>query len=673
VDNLKRCLGLDTGEGMTGEDRPPPLLTGFQVDDKMEPVLFWRNGEQLDLAAKIVDDIFDRQVRVHDLKLVQDVQSYLLSLGGNKVFVSNPGTQNELAVDLASNLKSKGYPCFQYKEEDREPGRSLEIELEHEINESDLFVALIDASYWESAYCRFELELAVQRWERRELRILIYNKGSDAPIPPFLKRNLFYDLAEMRDRLPTMIGHVEALFRSSTTIELEPAEAETATQALSTQFDLSEPRVLLTDIAGLDKSLATELLQTLEQETPSAEQLLDALVARTAVDRKSARALARLLSIASRRVGNSDRDQLRRTLTRQRLYPHIHCFSRWEAFARRDEIRWLAPKTSQDSILSLLAKISGENDEWLAAIQGSGQWFKENSYPDRATREHLAKRDARLCIECTADQLSIPYEWATVPDVVEPLGRWRPVRRHLTGLAQEHHPDTLDRALANGAIPPPRILLFGYGGPELPRVDRELKEVRKLIRRRYQEFTWPDVAVNTVLSPEATRDRLERELQDGDYLALHICGHAGFEGDRAFLALLDASGNTDRVYGDELREWMRDTDLRFVFLNVCVSAQARAPGAGNLGYFRALVTECVEAGVTEVVSHLWPVLDDEAYRLAVDFYSAYVNNEFDAAGALMEARQRRRFNTEAAWGAPLLVSQGCTPEQTLLRLEARKA
>jgi CHAT domain-containing protein len=171
----------------------------------------------------------------------------------------------------------------------------------------------------------------------------------------------------------------------------------------------------------------------------------------------------------------------------------------------------------------------------------------------------------------------------------------------------------------------------------------------------------------------ATRNELQRQIQDGDYQLLHLSGHAGFDNGRAFLQLRPAAGEDThgRVYADDLGAWTRNSDLRFVFLNVCTGVLPDAGQRPVLNQYRTLCSELLEAGVPEVIAHMWPVADDEGYPLAIHFYDAYMSNEFDAARALMLARRSRNRTKEAVWGAPILVSQARVQEQRLSVLEER--
>ncbi|MCP3915787.1 MAG: CHAT domain-containing protein, partial [bacterium] len=98
----------------------------------------------------------------------------------------------------------------------------------------------------------------------------------------------------------------------------------------------------------------------------------------------------------------------------------------------------------------------------------------------------------------------------------------------------------------------------------------------------------------------------------------------------------------------------------------------------KLGSHRTLCGELVGAGIPEIISHLWPISDGQAYRLATRFYDAYLRSpsdgtthEFDAALALLRARQAMEETSEAIWGAPVLVSQGPAVRRRLPELTER--
>jgi nucleoside phosphorylase len=90
-----------------------------------------------------------------------------------RVFISNAHSQNETARQLVRKLESANIRYFHYMDVTR-IGATWKEELDRELQESDLFVALIDEDYHTSNWCQYELQHAFKRWAERRVVMLPY-------------------------------------------------------------------------------------------------------------------------------------------------------------------------------------------------------------------------------------------------------------------------------------------------------------------------------------------------------------------------------------------------------------------------------------------------------------------------------------------------------------------
>jgi hypothetical protein len=113
----------------------------------------------------------------------QDGLDYFRKAGRRKakVFVSNASASNDLATQVIARLKRESIDFFHYQVKDAIPvGEDWIRKLEREIEDSGIFVALVDRDYVISQWCRHELELARKQAAEGRLRIHPYALNDDA-------------------------------------------------------------------------------------------------------------------------------------------------------------------------------------------------------------------------------------------------------------------------------------------------------------------------------------------------------------------------------------------------------------------------------------------------------------------------------------------------------------
>lgn len=150
----------------------PEFLSGYTVGD-IDPIITWRTLDEL--ALEIVQHVQKFQQTRTLLDTLDGGRRYFLSAGRRraKVFVSNAHTLNDLALELIKGFQTINVQFFHYQATLR-IGSAWQYELERELNECEVFIALISDEYHTSKWCQYELEYAFERWSHKQVIILPY-------------------------------------------------------------------------------------------------------------------------------------------------------------------------------------------------------------------------------------------------------------------------------------------------------------------------------------------------------------------------------------------------------------------------------------------------------------------------------------------------------------------
>ena len=685
---LRSALGLcksETGDadGLVGL---PRLYKGFEIDPKMTPVLFWRDEDVGRLAKKIVDIILDLRVREKDLKVVKDATEYFLSLGGKLVFISNAGGMNSLGDPLADAMRDKSINYFHYTKVERASGSIPTGEpcreyLHKEIMQAELFVALVNPAYWKSLECELEFDAAIRRWDRHELQLLIYQSGENEELPPFLQRSQIGQLDQMDHSIETILRDTERVLERGNILRLDPDHVERLASLLQSVWPVTskaDASQLLGTQAGMTNEQLGLLLKDGEEFTYSATSLLKKLIAGATIEAYGVEPLGLLILNMARQVSHEeDRGFLKGLIPRYRLFRNVNNLEVWKSRRRRSEVGMVLDKGGlqrrglpvrsamglEDDFLEMVIQLTGESENWDTVVEKVGQTLAGKLLSEADSVRWFQSIGNRFCIASRESDLTIPIEWLVGEAIHGPLGKRHAVRRYVIDYTSDNALQPLDAALGNGDIPPPRVLLIGYGGRGLREVSTELSSLRDLWKEHYQQLGWPRSLIQMVPAEDATRTRFEQELRSGDYQIIHFCGHADYdENDRPFLQFCppdDRELDAGRVSGEELGHWASAGQIRFFYLNCCLSAASPASVASRS---TTLVHHLLQAGVPEVIAYLWPIKDQQAMSLAVHYYQEYLH-VFDAAEALRMARDKKDSTEESIWAAPILVSQDRFPEK----------
>ena len=175
---------------MPGETPESVVLPAIIARHKPEPtdeapVEFWRDAsELLQRVTSHVSKFNTDRIEFH----TKDAGNRYFSRAGRrdaKVFISNASVSNPLANKLITELRLESIDFFHYQVKDAIPvGERWLEELERQIEQSGIFVALLTAEYLQSRWCLFELQVARRRAIDAKLKIHPY--ALDASVSPVL-------------------------------------------------------------------------------------------------------------------------------------------------------------------------------------------------------------------------------------------------------------------------------------------------------------------------------------------------------------------------------------------------------------------------------------------------------------------------------------------------------
>jgi CHAT domain-containing protein len=173
-------------------------------------------------------------------------------------------------------------------------------------------------------------------------------------------------------------------------------------------------------------------------------------------------------------------------------------------------------------------------------------------------------------------------------------------------------------------------------------VAREIADLSRLVDGQSQclldgEATWPQ------LQALSTPAGLQR------FAFWHIASHAFYDsitGRLSGIALADQD-----VWLDQLRTLAPLPEL--ITLSACSGTQHLLfEGDEAIG----LTTTCLAAGARQVIGNLWPVRDEAAASLMVDFYRHFLGGESAArALALAQRAAAQRHEDTLNWGSCLCI------------------
>lgn len=629
--------------------RLPLLFCGYRIDSGMRPIQFWTESiidEAVETVARITREYRDRERR---LETQENADDYFLRLRGNRIFISTSSELSAWTTPLKEALETAGMPAFHYKVPEIPIGVEWMPELRKRIADADLFLAFLSPGYWTSPVCIDEIALAIDRWERHQLVIIVGTPAARPPMPKFLGRYQTEALSDSERDVDTIVKHVQARFRRVG--RSDAMSVESIARPLARHLDAEG----ITDIPGFLERVcglpAVEAADLSARTGGDADKIVETLVSRARVEKLGGSALGHLCFWLRRREGDPE---TRRSLNRQfsllRLFPNLHDVRAWnERRTRRDvevTIRSGAPRQA----LEVITALTGDRANALDVVKRMGAEIA--GYLDVSDGAALAADETcAVSIVSSIDDLMIPVEWAVLPKMSSPLARAYRVSRRVSHTGPRR--ESIEDLFEDDAAAPPRVLLFGYGPPELPHVRAEIVAIRDQFTRRYAENEWPTEIIESLTGEGATSDALRLAVSGSDFDIVHIAGHAGWVDNGPALELATTGGSPALLASRDLAQWLQSSSVRFVYLSCCDGASVPLQSAQFAGWRQTLCRDVIEAGVSEVAGYFWPVSDQRSARFASQFYESFLQN-FDAPGAMLSAR-RSTMADDPVWAGAVIV------------------
>ncbi len=664
-EKLERALRLrvDDAEGPGTDDgeaglpapsvRLPLLFRGYRVDRGMRPIQFWREDDTdkaVEAIARLTKEYRDRERR---LETQENADDYFLKLRGNRIFISTSSELSAWTTPLKEALQTAGMPAFHYKVPDIEIGAEWMPELRQRIADADLFLAFLSPGYWASPVCLDEMALAIERWERHQLIIIVGTPAARPPMPVFLSRYQTEALSNADRDIDVIVSHVQSRFRRegrSDVLSIESIgtplarhlEAEGITNTGIVAFLQRECGVPAADAADVAARAGGD-----------AFKLVETLINRARVEKLGGSALGRLCFWLRRReVDPATRRALTRQFSLLRLFPKLHDLRSWNERRNRRDIPITIAPTAPRPELEVITALAGDHAQALDTVRQMSTRIAGYLEVAAADLTALATQDrCRVSVVSTVDDLMIPVEWAVVAGISGPLARACPVSRRIA--LTEPRRESIEDQFEDAAAAPPRVLLFGYGPPELLHVHTEIAALHGQFTRRYAANEWPVDLIDLVSGPQATAEVLRLAISDSDIDILHLAGHAGWVDGGPALQLAGAGGKPSFVASGDLGQWLKRSSVRFVYLSCCGGASTPLGTEQFAGWRQTLCRDVIEAGVAEVAGYFWPVSDQRSSRFASQFYESFLQ-DFDAPAAMLSAR-RATMADDPVWAGSIIV------------------
>lgn len=701
IPNLEAAMRLPHDRMAWSQTRPdlPILYAGYRVGTEMQPVVFWREHEQLFDALE--HHVLRIRNRHKDLEKDGDATKYFLSLGRvpGKVFVSHENSSSAFVDELCREFDSKGIEYYHYRAPDAKRGGEPDFPdaLKRRINEAAVFLTLINSAYAGKRWCMQELALALERANDGRLAILPFLLEENAPVPAHIA---YLDAPHLYEHLRTPEPHEKACNIVVAEI-LKHLDSNKRLRFARDELELLDTfrsqlpadwRKRLRDIMAEATVPQAEIDVVLGLDNADATDVWDRLVELARRSYRAANALGQMLTsfAADMHVtypnGPEFDQDIVQLAQRHRLMPDVRSMLEPAHTQHEVGITWIstlpAAETFEgiangqpvspaftgagidDALYASLVRVAASYEKWPEIITDAAASLR-NFQPVCETARQvdqfilnngsmIGREDIGFCILGDESGLQVPFEWARRGGA-SPIYLEQPVRRVLMGVANKR--PSLRTLMLAGQARPLRVLLIGNDAGNIPNVEIEVQRIEARLLERFRQLRWPLKNIKALTGPVASWT-LEQEISRGGFDLLHIAAHGVVTQNEPSLQLRGPDGNY-LLSAQELGNWINRSELRFAYLNCCRSA---APETGTVGQpmrrFDNLIQAFVKGGVPEVLGFVWPIDDKESSRFADVFYTGFAKN-FRAGLALLKARQEFRTN-ERISAAPVLYSQSDT-------------
>jgi DNA-binding response OmpR family regulator len=212
-------------------------------------------------------------------------------------------------------------------------------------------------------------------------------------------------------------------------------------------------------------------------------------------------------------------------------------------------------------------------------------------------------------------------------------------------------------ALARAGEPLRVLLVASNSDGSIEGVDEEVAAVQKSIAHSCDRLGIGFVC-DVLPTVDATYENVVQRLKSGTHQLFHYAGHGRFDDMLPEISGIVLSDGF-QLGADELRQLLRHSALRMIFLSCCVSARsAQTVGRGD---FYGLMDALVRAEVPLSLGYRWVVADEPAKAFAITFYEelfrtlspgfALLRSRLGATDAAAGGRDN------ATWASPLIVCQ----------------
>ncbi len=686
-------LPLNSTSPTVGIKNWPILLSGFQIDAGMEPVLFWNDAG--DLAQRLSNRIQHITDQWDNRATTVDPRKYFLQIGrfqgkkGSQIFLSNERSQNHWIEGLRNQLERHAVNTFHYMDIQKMraniPNWRARLEQEMKSQDTLVFVAIICKDYMKSDECRWELEFATQLYRAGQIELHAYRIDPDAEIPKVLaaidKQVVPLDTQNKEEKI-TYIGNQTIQFlESGWRVTLDP-RLRTAILDILKRYTSELDSDWADFIQNLYETVPQEKMRKLlampAGQTLSLEIIVDRLATWEHYLEPGVTALGLFIANVMEYTHFDDQLMLADVIRRYNLLPDIKrkietspCLREIRISVRMNGLEVLITNEKEATpveidnkdllqyIGSLAGSLLDEPEKWTGLIAKIGSTMLPDSIKQLLAKLYSSQHSPSpktgyyvgLLIESDS-YAGLPWEWATIGTPPVPLCWHGPVRRELIGQVRVR---TTVRELLDGATATPlKVLIVGANTGGLNEVNAEIENVRNRFEELFQEVRWPKKNVKVLKGQDATDGRIEKALINGNYHLLHFAGHGTDIDSEAGLAVFNSKNKqtVTNISATTLRDWLKKSNVRFVYLGSCSSAEAKIPSENVLRKFDSALQGVLDAGVPEVVGFRWPIRDGEGRKFAEGFYEEYTKH-FDSSVAVYEAL-RAFQDQDAIWPAPVV-------------------
>lgn len=207
------------------------------------------------------------------------------------------------------------------------------------------------------------------------------------------------------------------------------------------------------------------------------------------------------------------------------------------------------------------------------------------------------------------------------------------------------------------------LLISSNTMPSIPGVDKEIEALDISLKTFFEENRIK-TKIKTILTTEATYDRIREELRECQYHIIHYAGHGRYDEKSPEESCLffwennNKSGKVTAMPISELQMLLKGAKTRFFYLSCCYGT-TNGPQQKLLDDdFLGIADGIIHARVPAVLGFRVPVSDKGARVLAIEFYKSLAKHG-NIDTALLHARREVAAldRNDPTWLSPILIIQ----------------